>query len=151
MCACRMEIEDAFIVICLICSSSRESKYLSYPASFCDIILLDAISVSDIVVLPWSTCAKMQIFRMRSGIYYSSFTFSIQDRPSFFVWCCPCSSPTWLELAWEEDVSFYSSVDYTVLIYAVVVSDVCWTCSTMAFNRLILSNFIQFQLQVLII
>ena len=53
--ACRIDMDDAFIVIWRSCSSSRESRYRRVPANFCEMMLFEEISVSDIVVLPWST------------------------------------------------------------------------------------------------
>ena len=54
---CKIEIDEAFIVIILFCSSSRSSKYRNVPANFCEMMLLLSphMSVSDKVVLPWST------------------------------------------------------------------------------------------------
>ena len=62
----KTEMDEAFIVIILSCSSSRESMYLSWPASFLLMMLFDDMSESLSVVFPWSTCAKMQMLRQRS-------------------------------------------------------------------------------------
>mmetsp|Transcript_42535 Transcript_42535/g.49670 ORF Transcript_42535/g.49670 Transcript_42535/m.49670 type:complete len:208 (-) Transcript_42535:37-660(-) len=62
-------MEEAFIVICRICSSSRESMYFSFPASFWLMIWLFEISESDNVVFPWSTWARMQMFLIISGSF----------------------------------------------------------------------------------
>jgi hypothetical protein len=63
---CSSAIDDAFIVMPRDCSSSRESKYRSSPAVFGWMSPLDAIKWSLSVVLPWSTCARMHMLRMRS-------------------------------------------------------------------------------------
>ena len=61
-------MEEAFIVIILCCSSSLESRYLSVPASLGLIMALDAMRESERLVLPWSTCARMQMFLILSGM-----------------------------------------------------------------------------------
>ena len=53
-------IDDAFIVMPRSCSSSRLSMYRTWPASRDEMMPFDAISPSASVVLPWSTCARMQ-------------------------------------------------------------------------------------------
>ena len=96
--AYKSDMDEAFMVIILCCSSSRESRYRNWPASLWLMIWLELMSESLNVVLPWSTCAKIQIFLTRSGYCCSSSTLSSQVRP-FFASCggfssayCACST-----------------------------------------------------------
>lgn len=54
------------------CSSSRESKYRTLPANLLEIIPFEANSESDNVVFPWSTWARIQIFRIFLQLLCSS-------------------------------------------------------------------------------
>ena len=92
LCAYSKEMEDAFMVIILCCSSSRESRYLSWPASFWLMIWFELMSESLSVVFPWSTWAKMLMFLTLCVMLWSSQTFSSQVRPFFSGTSCFYSS-----------------------------------------------------------
>lgn len=64
------------MVMPLSCSSSLESKYLTLPAIRCDMIPFVAKRESLKDVFPWSTCAKIQIFRTLAVELCKSRTFS---------------------------------------------------------------------------
>ena len=60
------DIELDFMVMPLACSSSLLSRYRISPTSLGWIKPFEAMRWSERVVLPWSTCAKMQMFRIRA-------------------------------------------------------------------------------------
>lgn len=77
----------------LNCSSSRESKYLTFPAILWEMIPLVAKSESLSEVFPWSTWAKMQMFRTLAVLCWSSLTVS---GASFMInWVCGGVSYKW--------------------------------------------------------
>ena len=78
------EMEDAFIVMHLYCSSSLESRYLSCPANLLFMMWFELMRESLRVVFPWSTCARMQMFLTRSGQCYISRHLSSHESPT----CC---------------------------------------------------------------
>ena len=62
----KSEMADECIVMPRCCSSSVLSKNRILPANLGEMTPLEHTNESDKVVLPWSTCAKMQKLRMRS-------------------------------------------------------------------------------------
>ena len=64
------------MVIPLNCSSSLESRYLTLPAIRWEMIPLVANNESLNEVLPWSTCAKIQMFLIHDASSCSLFTVS---------------------------------------------------------------------------
>ena len=70
------EIAEDSMVIPLNCSSSLESRYLTLPAIRWEMIPLVANNESLNEVLPWSTCAKIQMFLIHDASSCSLFTVS---------------------------------------------------------------------------